>query len=677
MAKRGPGRLKPDATLDQSVDILNGEVPHKNPPTQSPKKRKGEKANESSPNSKRRATERRVEEFQERRKSTRLAHPRASTEQRQSGNSGSKRNGDLFEGPKTPPPSSKTTKAMKSPGKAKPVLDKENGAFEADEGEEDAANPMMRSPADNTRNFDKRIGRIGRVRDDEKPSVNVQPVKMARRRQRLLTNGSKSSNGALTRPLSAPSQGPEKPSAELRVQEERGTLPAGGPERENGTGGNQTSTDEAPREHQSRTSTAEEPVNSVENQSGDRQPDGSTQSSSTTAAFERASGLHDCKKSWESMMEANRENLGSDDGAGQATEIRELAGLIKSAKLAYLAIRQADGVNMETKDYEIEELLVFIDEGVRTIRATKKRKRDSRLIKDVYVQGIPNMVKLLKAALVTRSLENELSIASLKELVKIIDTTLILCAKAYNWRPRPTLDSGVMRRTRNVIKPSLEALRKAYTEAQYDYPDEEEDEARKVEKRQALAVHVANFLAQEQEKKKRAEYNKRWRQRDRTMQSVIGDRLQTREFDVDELDLNGVSPAPAMGGVRGLTWRETGVAAARQSLSYNNAAQPGTRYVPRMSRERTEDIPGPMARKWSEDEDGALLKGLEEFTDANRYLEIDQVYGSAGGPLSGRDVDELMQRARFYKQSMASHIEEERDNVGNVDRWAYLLSVEG
>jgi hypothetical protein len=142
--------------------------------------------------------------------------------------------------------------------------------------------------------------------------------------------------------------------------------------------------------------------------------------------------------------------------------------------------------------------------------------------------------------------------------------------------------------------------------------------------------------------------------------------------------LDDVMPAPALNGLRrSLPWTETGVVAARRSLVSSIPVRPLARHVPQVSRERTEDIPGPMARRWSEEEDSALLIGLEEFTDANRYLEIDEVYGSADGPLRGRDVDELMQRARFYKQSMASHIEEEREKVGNVDRWAYLLSVEG
>ena len=84
-----------------------------------------------------------------------------------------------------------------------------------------------------------------------------------------------------------------------------------------------------------------------------------------------------------------------------------------------------------------------------------------------------------------------------------------------------------------------------------------------------------------------------------------------------------------------------------------------------------------MAPDWSKVEDRALLHGLEIFTGADRYLEIDRVFGSSGGPLSGRDVDELMQRASFIKQSLASHVDEQRQRVGNVDHWAFLLSVEG
>jgi hypothetical protein len=36
-----------------------------------------------------------------------------------------------------------------------------------------------------------------------------------------------------------------------------------------------------------------------------------------------------------------------------------------------------------------------------------------------------------------------------------------------------------------------------------------------------------------------------------------------------------------------------------------------------------------------------------------------------------------MQRASFIKQSLASHVEEQRQRVGNVDHWAFLLSVSG
>ena len=678
MAKRGPGRPKSNATLDESVDILNGEVPPKNNPQSSPKRRKRDGADENSPAAKKRVLEGSAEESRVRRRSTRLSRPSASTAQLHSGNAEQKQSRDPFEVPSDPPRHStpsppKPKKAMNSPHKAKPVPNEETSAFEVEEGEEGAANPLMTSPASNTRSIHKRVRSIGQTRDGENLIVDIQPVKKVQRRQRLL-NGNKRKTEVLPNRRTASFEVAERSSVRQHAPVGQELLAARSSTEEIGTQRNQPSASDAPQTDQDRSSPGEEHVESVGRQSVNGEPDEAPQRPGTKEVFDRASGLYGCKRSWDAMLEANCENLHDADKGNQGSEIRELDDLIKRAKLAYRAIRHAEGADVEDKDYEIEELLVDIGRSVHTIQPGKNRKKNSRLVKDIYVQGIPKLVQLLKAALVTRSLSGELSIPSLKELVYIIDTALKLCMKAHHWLPRPTLEYGVKRRTRNVVKMSLEALRKAYTEAQYESLDEEEEEVRKVEKRQAIADHVAKFLAQQEEKEKRVEDNKRERYRATSRPSLNEYRVQAREFDIDELGINDASPAQVLTGTkRNLPWRGTGVVAARQSLSLNGPAPSAAENSPRMSRERTEDIPGPMGLQWSKSEDTALLDGLERFTGANRYLEIDEAYGSPGGLLRGRDVDELMERARFYKQSMASHIVAEE----GMDRWAWLLSVEG
>ena len=679
MAKRPPGRPKSNAAHVESVNILNGEVPAENDPKSSPKRRKRDGADEKSPAAKRRVLEGSGEESRVRRRSTRLSRPSASTAQLRSDDAEQKQSRDPFEVPSdplrnsTPPSPPKPKKAMNSPRKAKPVPNEKTSAFEVEEGEEGAANPLMTSPASNTRNIHKRVGSIGQARDGEKLTVDIQPVKKLQRRQRLL-HGTKRKTEVLLNSRTVLSEVAEKSSVRHDAPVEQEQLAAGASAEGIGTLRNQPSTNDAPQADENRSSPGEEPDQPVGRQSVDGESDEAPQLLGTKEAFERASGLYDCKRSWDAMLEANCENLDDADKGSQGPEIRELDDLIKRAKLAYRAIRHVEGADMEDKDYEIEELLVDIGRSVQTIQPGKNREKNSRLIKHIYVQGIPKLVQLLKAALVTRSLSRELSIPSLKELVYIIDIALKLCVKARHWHPRPKLEDGVKGTTRNVVKRSLEALRKAYTEAQYESLDEEEEEVRKAEKRQALADHVAKFLAREEERKKRAEDNKRERYRARSRRNLNGHRVQAREFDIDELGLNDASPALALTGTRRiLPWRETGVVAARQSLLRNGPAPSTAENIPRISREQTEDIPGPMGLQWSKVEDTALLDGLERFTGANRYLEIDEAYGSPGGLLRGRDVDELMERARFYKQSMASHIEAE----GVMDRWAWLLSVEG
>jgi hypothetical protein len=683
MAKRGPGRPKSAGAADDTVGILNGEVPPRSNVTPSPRKRGRETGDDGLPTTKRRATVKPAEEVPERRKSTRLSHPRASSQQQQqqgrSSDAGQKQSHNLYEVPHTSPPkSSRVTAAKERAGTVKPVRDEDNSASEAEEGEDGAANPLMTSPASNTQNYVTKRGRAGQVKDGEDPVVDVQPVKRGHRLQRLLTKRTKTRSNALLKLQPVQSRTTQKSSARQTVPEEEATLTAGIAEQEDVTEGDQDSTNEEPQEHQDRTPPAEEPVNAVENRPVDGQNGETAQLPGTEEGSERSFNLYECKESWNMMLKAVRENLDEDDGENQAVEIQELVGLIKDARLAYRAVRRGYEGNLEDMEFEIGEHLGYIDERIRKIRATNNRKRDARLIREIYLRGIPKMVKLLKVVLVSRSLNGELSVASLMELNKIIDSTLNLCEKAYRWHPRPALEIGVKRRTGRVIKISLEALRRAYTEAQNDSTDEEEVEARKIAKRQVIAGQVADILAQEQEKRRCAEHNKRKIYRDRHRRSINRVGLVTDVFDIDDLGLNAASPDLAPNCTRrSLPWRETGVAAARQSLPSNSSRRPAARDVARRSRERTEDIPGPMAPDWSFEEDNVLLYGLELFTDANRYLEIDQMYGSAGGPLSGRDVDALMQRAKFYKQTMASQIEEEREEVGNVDRWAYLLSVEG
>jgi hypothetical protein len=133
MAKRRPGRPKPDANAAEAVDMLNREVTPGNNPPPSPKKRKTGSANENSPATKRRAIARPAEDDQARRKSTGLTRPTSFKDLHRSGRAKHKQDRNGFDGPTTPPPSLKITKAVNRQGEAKAVLDGNNSAFTVDE----------------------------------------------------------------------------------------------------------------------------------------------------------------------------------------------------------------------------------------------------------------------------------------------------------------------------------------------------------------------------------------------------------------------------------------------------------------------------------------------------------------------------------------------------------------
>jgi len=674
MAKRGPGRPQSARVAGIALDIFNGHVPPGPSLVPSSKKRTRETGDESLPAKKRPVT-RSVQEAAETRRSTRLRHPRITTlQQRQSGDAEQKHFQTYEVPPDDPPHTSRTRGAAKRAAKAGSREDEDNMASSVQEGEEVAANPPMTSPSANTRNRAKKGGMVGQTQDREGPVVDIQPIKRRQRPQRVLINGTKTRSSVLPKPQPVPSEVMQRP---LALGHDLGEQAASGGE--NVIQGAEPFTNDVPQDQGDRTS-SEESANTTETGSTDGQHLEMVHVTSIEESLEEAFSLYGCEKIWDTLLKAARESLDNDDRANQAPEIKALVSLVKKARTAYHAIKSRDEGTTEDEGSKIGEHLTNIKGRIRTIRPRQSTKNDSRLVNDVYVQGIPRMIKLLEVALVTRSLDGELSMASLKELVMIIDATRSLCDKACRWQPRPTLKHGVKQRTRTKILPSLEALRAAYTQGQYERLDEEEEraqeaeEAEKAARRQALADHVARFLAEE-EKGMRAEHNSRAITYDGHGSQANS---ATPVLDIDDLGLDDTTPRAAANGTRRrLPWRETGVAAARQAPPSMLSQASGTGDAARPSREPTEDIPGPMASDWSKVEDRALLHGLEIFTGADRYLEIDRVFGSSGGPLNGRDVDELMQRSSFIKQSLASHVDEQRQRGGNVDHWAFLLSVEG
>src|SRR5436853_6251959 len=140
MAKRGPGRPQSATVVDHSVDIFNGDVPPGPSLVPSTKKRTRETGDESLPAKKRPVT-RSVQAAAAARRSTRLRHPRITTDQRQqSGDAGQKHLQMYDVPPDDPPHTSRTTGAAKRAAKAGPREDEDNMASSVQEGEEDAAN---------------------------------------------------------------------------------------------------------------------------------------------------------------------------------------------------------------------------------------------------------------------------------------------------------------------------------------------------------------------------------------------------------------------------------------------------------------------------------------------------------------------------------------------------------
>ena len=668
MAPRGRAAKVNDK--NDTLAILNGEKVPDSVPAPSPRKRKRLTTTQADSPAKRRATKNVVEQAQAvpESMSSRLRRPRASTEHKQHINIDKHRR-DPFEPPTSPQRSKEKKKTMRRSGKSKPVVDPDNNAFEGEEGEEDAPNPLMRSPAQSTRSHDKRGRGTLQNRDGDEVTVHVHPVQRAQRPQRTLGKRAKFDSNILHGIQSVPGEESITPIPPDALQD-LADLPAILARANGGKVNGQVSTRAEQEEAQIPQANGEEPVESIENHSNPDAPDEGAQPSATRQDFQNASAFCNCKKKWNEMLKTAREHRG-DKGNIKTTKIQEIIDSIEKLKDNYRRIRAADGADTREIELAVTDGLQNLKDELRRLRAGKDEEENHRLITDIYVQAIPQLVFLLKVMLVTRYSGDSLSITAIEELTLVIDVALKLCSTAFRWQPRPsTLQTRIRRDTGTIIKMSLEALRVAYDRAARKMiAAERKSDIQDWEI--AVAEQNAAWLAAEAQKKELARRNADLHKRVRN-----GERMQKDILDIDDLDLDLPTSRPT-GVTRSTPRRGTGVVAARRSLSGRQDVQGELHGRPRLSRERTEDIPGPMARGWSDVEDIALLDGLERFTSADRFMEILKVYGSGDGPLSTRDMDELMQRAVFYKQSMASHFEAEREETGNNGRWAWLLSVDG
>ena len=190
---------------------------------------------------------------------------------------------------------------------------------------------------------------------------------------------------------------------------------------------------------------------------------------------------------WSEIVGAARKNrVGDDEGSAESNPhglarhvtktLQNLSKKIKEASRIYVGLikgKSDEETELEAND-KLSSTLDEIEFQIKEIKEydvgkdgeQKARSGREETIQDIYKRGVPDMIYLLKTAMVCRSsVPPEIySYTGIQEIVRLQNMTARLCSTAVNWSVKPpTSDKPIIRNVRSIIFPFLrDKIRKAF-----------------------------------------------------------------------------------------------------------------------------------------------------------------------------------------------------------------------
>ena len=562
--------------------------------------------------------------------------------------------------PRDAQPPQRTKRKVKKLGGAnskRPLNPEDSGfGYEQEEG-----NPLMTSPASNTRSRGKTGQQVQLERERGVPTIATQPTSPSKRRRGRPTGVANAqvrqepvseSVGDGRREVVETVETPERDNEEQDLAEPEDIFRESRHELGNGV------------------DAAERGIGSGDEEFAES--DAETADTGTTEEqkklYRDAIQFYNCGHYWSTMVKTARNHL------KHAKQLRsdvnvQFDKLNKKLRAAYTEVSEAGANVPERVQMKIEHYLE--DMKALTVKswATPLQKEDRPVIKELYLSTIPGAVLLLRHILICRFKHRDFSKRMLRELVAVADIGKRLCEKAFHWRPRPTtLPDRTLLSTKNVVGVSLSALIRIYNNPPIQV-DEDEEGQRKEAKRKRWMAQAAEYEAGLEARAQRKLQNQAY-----TSARRSGERSETGPFDLSDLDLP-MSTTTTPNAVRRTNtgYGGTGVNAARYTMS---GALPAEETSRRRTREATEEIPPPVIPEWSKQELDLLQRALEYYTGPDRYYKISDTWCVPGGLLEGRDLDDLMHGAKYLKEVSLDYIERQLQEGDERRHWEWLLSVE-
>ncbi|KIX96552.1 uncharacterized protein Z520_07818 [Fonsecaea multimorphosa CBS 102226] len=382
------------------------------------------------------------------------------------------------------------------------------------------------------------------------------------------------------------------------------------------------------------------------------------------SGIEIAAQVYACKDAWtESLVAAaeiaeNRTSSGPESIKGRACA-REFKKMVH----IYKRIDRGKSGSPGRLEHEKQETLGLLKQRCKLICGFHHKpdmKFDlerKKMIQDIYEHLIPSSLELAKRALKALFQNDELSLTALEEICQLLNITSKLVKGARAWTPRPQLGNAVKRKTHSDIKPNVETIVE-----NYDRAIDEDDQKRFVDELEVRQKQNLERLEAEHQRMKETrlakyrQYRSHYNHDDAAIPAKSLSGSQRQFVDIDEILIDNEG--------------DLADSQHRYETGHVNGSDAPTR--PRLRREPTEDIPPPDETKWGEKELTVLVNALQKYTSESRWEDIIDTYGGPRGILEKYDMDQIMAKARWVKQTMARQLEDELD-----ESWNWLRSVPG
>ena len=185
--------------------------------------------------------------------------------------------------------------------------------------------------------------------------------------------------------------------------------------------------------------------------------------------------LFNQEHSWRRILKAVRKvsRLTTDSGQSRkkipigTRTFRTFVNYVKEVSTYYKSLARHTGSDVEAEQ-SIESKLKARLNGlcleVDALEESHAGNKPREMVRDIYAHAIPQMVFLLKDAFITRSplysaVENT---RTLREVIRLLETTETLCAKARKWSVKPDTELPIVEPTSKVIYPSIRAMVSAF-----------------------------------------------------------------------------------------------------------------------------------------------------------------------------------------------------------------------